>query len=82
MRINLSNETRVKNQIEDTLRQMCFGNSREWSENMVNKIFKTGVIEDSCIIDHIDVDIDVDKDIIVSALMEIVYENSEYEEGD
>ena len=78
MRTNLSNETRVKNQIEDTLRQMCFGNSREWSESMVNKIFKTGVIEDNCIIDHID----VDKDIIVSALMEIVYENSEYEEDD
>ena len=76
MRTNLSNEMKVKNQIEDTLRQMCFGNSREWSEGMVNKIFKTGVIEDNCIIDHID----VDKDIIVSALMEIVYENSEYEE--
>ena len=76
MKTNLSNETRVKNQIEDTLRQMCFGNSREWSEGMVNKIFKTGVIEDNCIIDHID----VNKDIIVSALMEIVYENYEYEE--
>ena len=78
MKTNLSNETRVKNQIEDTLRQMCFGNSREWSEGMVNKIFKTGVIEDNCIIDHID----VNKDIIVSALMEIVYENYEYEEDD
>ena len=78
MRTNLSNETRVKNQIEDTLRQMCFGNSREWSESMVNKIFKTGVIEDNCIIDHID----VDKDIIVSALMEIVFEDYEYEEDD
>lgn len=78
MRTNLSNETRVKNQIEDTLRQMCFGNSREWSESMVNKIFKTGVIEDNCIIDHID----VNKDIIVSALMEIIYEDYEYEEGD
>ena len=78
MKTNLSSETRVKNQIEDTLRQMCFGNSREWSEGMVNKIFKTGVIEDNCIIDHID----VNKDIIVSALMEIVYENYEYEEDD
>ena len=78
MKTNLNNEIRVKNQIEDTLRQMCFGNSREWSESMVNKIFKTGVIEDNCIVDHID----VDKDIIVSALMEIVYENSEYEEDD
>ena len=78
MRTNLSNETRVKNQIEDTLRQMCFGNSREWSESMVNKIFKTGVIEDNCIIDHID----VDEDMVVSALMEIVFEDYEYEEGD
>ena len=76
MRTNLSNETRVKNQIEDTLRQMCFGNSREWSEGMVNKIFKTGVIEDNCIIDHID----VDEDMVVSALMEIVFEDYEYEE--
>lgn len=78
MKTNLSNEIRVKNQIEDTLRQMCFGNSREWSEGMVNKIFKTGVIEDNCIVDHID----VDEGMIASALMEIVYENSEYEEGD
>ncbi len=78
MKTNLNNEIRVKNQIEDTLRQMCFGNSREWSEGMINKIFKTNVIEDNCIMD----DIVVDKDMIVSALMEIVYENSEYEEGD
>ena len=78
MKTNLSNETRVKNQIEDTLRQMCFGNSREWSENMVNKIFKTGVIEDNCIINHID----VDEDMVVSALMEIVFEDYEYEEDD
>ena len=78
MKTNLSNEIRVKNQIEDTLRQMCFGRSREWSESMVDRIFKTGVIEDNCIINHID----VDEDIVVSALMEIVYENSEYEVGD
>lgn len=78
MKTNLSNEIRVKNQIEDTLRQMCFGNSREWSEGMVNKIFKTGVIEDNCIIDHID----VDESMVVSALMEIVFEDYEYEEDD
>lgn len=78
MRTNLSNKTRVKNQIEDTLRQMCFGNSREWSEGMINKIFKTNVIEDNCIIDCID----VDEGMIVSALMEIVFEDYEYEEGD
>ena len=78
MRTNLSNETRVKNQIEDTLRQMCFGRSREWSESMVDRILKTGVIENNCIIDHID----VDEDMVVSALMEIVFEDYEYEEGD
>ena len=78
MRTNLSNEMKVKNQIEDTLRQMCFGNSREWSEGMINKIFKTNVIEDNCIIDHID----VDEGMIVSALMEIVFEDYEYEEDD
>lgn len=78
MRTNLNNETRVKNQIEGTLRQMCFGNSREWSESMVDRIFKTGVIEDNCIIDHID----VDEDMVVSALMEIVFEDYEYEEDD
>lgn len=76
MRTNLSNEVKVKNQIEDTLRQMCFGRSREWSDSMVNKIFKTNVIEDNCIMD----DITVDEDIIVSALMEIVFEDYEYEE--
>lgn len=76
MRTNLSNEMKVKNQIEDTLRQMCFGNSREWSEGMINKIFKTNVIEDNCIMD----DIVVDKDMIVSALMEIVFEDYEFEE--
>ena len=78
MKTNLSNETRVKNQIEDTLRQMCFGRSREWSESMVDRIFKTVVIEDNCIMDGIV----VDKDMIVSALMEIVYEDYEYEEDD
>lgn len=76
MRTNLSNEVKVKNQIENTLRQMCFGKSREWSDNMVNKIFKTNVIENNCIMD----DITVDEDIIVSALMEIVFEDYEYEE--
>ena len=78
MKTNLSNEIKIKNQIEDTLRQMCCGNSREWSESMVNKIFKTGVIEDNCIMD----DIDVDEDMVVSALMEIVFEDYEYEEDD
>lgn len=66
----------VKEDIENTLRQMCFGRSREWSESMVNRIFKTNVINDRCIMD----DIVVDEDMIVSALMEIVFEDYEYEE--
>ena len=76
MRTNLSNEVKVKNEIENTLRQMCFGRSREWSEGVVNRVFKTYVIEDNCIMD----DIAIDEDIMVSALMEIVFKDYEYEE--
>lgn len=76
MRTNLSNEVKVKNEIENILRQMCFGRSREWSEGVVNRVFKTYVIEDNCIMD----DIAVDEDIMVSALMEIVFKDYEYEE--
>lgn len=68
MRTNISNEIKVKEEIENVLRQMCFGRSREWSEGMVDRIFETNVIDDKCIMD----DIVVDKDIIVTALMEIV----------
>lgn len=70
------NEIRIKNEIENTLRQMCFSRSREWSDSMINRIFKTNVINDKCVMD----DIVVDEDMIVSALMEIVFEDYEYEE--
>lgn len=73
MRTNISNEIEVKEQIENLLRQMCFGRSRKWSEGMVDRIFETNVIDDKCIMD----DIVVDEDIIVTALMEIV--ESDYE---
>lgn len=66
----------IKNDIENTLRQMCFGRSREWSESMVDRIFKTNVINDKCIEDNIV----VDEEIIITALMEIVFDDYEYEE--
>ena len=69
MRDNLFRELKVKDEIEKVLRQMCFGRSREWSEGMVNRILKTNVINDKCIMDSIV----VDEDMIISALMEIVF---------
>ena len=75
-KITKQNEIQIKNEIENTLRQMCFGRSREWSDSMINRIFKTNVINDKCVMD----DIVVDEDMIVSALMEIVFEDYEYEE--
>ena len=77
-KITKQNEIQIKNEIENTLRRMCFGRSREWSDSMINRIFKTNVINDKCVIDNIV----VDEDMIVSALMEIVFEDYEYEEGD
>lgn len=76
MRMNISKETEIKNDIENVLRQMCFGRSREYSESMVNRIFKTDVIDDNCIMDNIM----IDEDMMVSALMEIVFKDYEYEE--
>lgn len=73
----MNNEEDIKNDIENVLRQMCFGRSREWSESMVNRIYNTNVIYDKCIEDYID----VDQDIIVTALMEIVFEDYEYKEN-
>lgn len=69
-------DNKVKAEIEKVLRQMCFGRSREWSEGMVNRIYDTNVIYDKCIEDCIC----VDEDMIVSALMEIVFDDYEYEE--
>lgn len=68
MKINISNEIKIKEDIENVLRQMCFSRSREWSEGMVDRIFETNVINDKCIIDNIV----VDEDIILTALMKIV----------
>ena len=76
MRMNISKEAEIKNDIENVLRQMCFGRSREYSESMINRIFKTYVINDNCIMDNII----IDEDMMVSALMEIVFKDYEYEE--
>ena len=75
-KITKQNEIQIKNEIENTLRKMCFGRSREWSDSMINSIFKTYVINDKCVVDSVV----VDEDVIVSALMEIVFEDYEYEE--
>ena len=50
---------------------MCFGTTREYSEQMVERIYQTNVIYDNCVIDSKT----VTEELIVSALMEIVYEN-------
>ena len=71
--MNISKEAEIKNDIENVLRQMCFGRSREYSESMINRIFKTYVINDNCIMDNIM----IDEDIMVSALMEIVFKDYE-----
>ena len=62
---------RVKKEIDNVLRQMCFGRDlREFSEDTVERIFNTYVVQSRCVDD----DIVVDEDIVVTALMEIVYE--------
>ena len=73
MRTNISKETSIKEEIENVLRLMCFGRSREWSEDMVNKIYETNVIYDKCIEDCIV----IDEDMIVTALMEIIFNDYE-----
>lgn len=66
----MTKEDRIKEEIDNVLRQMCFGRDfREFSEDTVERIFNTYVIQSRCVDD----DIVVDKDIVVTALMEIVY---------
>ena len=63
-------EDRIKEEIDNVLRQMCFGRDlREFSEDTVERIFNTYVVQSRCVDD----DIVVDEDIVVTALMEIVY---------
>ena len=64
-------EDRIKEEIDNILRRMCFGRDlREFSDDTVERIFNTYVVQSRCVDD----DIVVDEDIVVTALMEIVYE--------
>lgn len=64
-------EDRIKEEIDNVLRRMCFGRDlREFSDDTVERIFNTYVVQSRCVDD----DIVVDEDIVVTALMEIVYE--------
>lgn len=75
-RISKKREMEIKNEIDNVFRQMCFGRSREYSEGVVDRIYKTNVIYDNCIEDCIV----IDEDMIVSALMEVVFDDYEYAE--
>ena len=67
----MTKEDRIKEEIDNVLRQMCFGRDlREFSDDTVERIFNTYVVQSRCVDD----DIVVDEDIVVTALMEIVYE--------
>lgn len=67
----MTKEDRIKEEIDNVLRRMCFGRDlREFSDDTVERIFNTYVVQSRCVDD----DIVVDEDIVVTALMEIVYE--------
>jgi len=69
-------EKEIKKDIEKVLAQMCFGRGyREYSEDVINDIFATLVIQDKCVEDCIK----VDEDMIITALMEIAFRKSEYQ---
>lgn len=63
-------EDRIKEEIDNVLRRMCFSRDlREFSDDTVERIFNTYVVQSRCVDD----DIVVDEDIVITALMEIVY---------
>ena len=67
-------EIEIKNDIDSVFRQMCFGRSREYCQGVIDRVFKTNVIYNNCIED----DVAIDEDMIVSALMEIVFKDYEF----
>ena len=69
-------EKMIKEGIETVLRVMCFGRQREWSEDMVDKIYKTSVVYDNCIVDGAAINVDI----VISALMEIAFNECEVKE--
>ena len=67
----MTKEDHIKEEIDNVLRRMCFGRVlREFSDDTVERIFNTNVVQFRCVND----DIVVDEDIVITALMEIVYE--------
>ena len=67
----------LREEIDKVLRQMCFGRAyREYCEGVITQIIDTAVINDRCIKDTIV----IDEDMIVTALMEIVFRDYEYED--
>lgn len=67
----------LRRDIEKVLSQMCFGRFyREYSEGVISQIIDTAVVYDRCIEDTIV----VDEDMVVTALMEIVFRDHEYED--
>ena len=78
MAIVSKREIEVKQNIEKVLRQMCFGRFyRELCDGMINRIYNTDVIYDRCIKD----DIVVDEDMIVTALMQVVFKDYEWSDN-
>lgn len=70
-------EAELRKDIDKVLRQMCFGRAyREYCEGVITQIIDTAVIYDRCIKD----DIVVDEDMVITALMEIVFRDYEYED--
>ena len=66
----MTKEDRIKEEIDNVLRRMCFGRDlREFSDDTVERMFNTYVVQSRCVDD----DIVVDEDIVITALMEIVY---------
>lgn len=67
----------LRKEIDEVLRQMCFARAhREYCEGVITQIIDTAVIYDKCIKDTVV----VDEDVVVTALMEIVFRDYEYEE--
>ena len=75
-RVSKKQEFEIKDAIDNVFRQLCFGRLREYSQGVVDRIYNTNVIYANCIEDSIV----VDEDMIVSALMEVVFDDYEYAE--
>ncbi len=62
----------VRKEVETELRRLQFmDKSREWSESVIDALLDTDTIKDRCIQDEQC----IDQDIMITALMEIIYKN-------